>query len=111
MNKEFQMGNNKEKQLKEYLKTLDKEVIIELYLQKCYDLEVASNNKTCKQKLKDLIINNLDISVNKFCDELGLSSWTINNILKDYGQQPGLLTIKKICKYFNVDFRNYWDGE
>lgn len=61
---------------------------------------------TCN-KLRDLIVENLDMSVYKFAKEIGLSRPTITAILKDSDTQPTLLTIKRICKYFNVDFKDY----
>lgn len=64
-----------------------------------------------KMKLKDLIIDRLDITVSQFCKEVGISRQTIDNILNDYkrakAKSPSLLTIKRICKYFDVDFRDY----
>lgn len=59
-------------------------------------------------KLKDLIINKLEISIRQFCKEIKISRQTIDNILNDK-HTPTLLTIKKICKYFNVDFKDYID--
>jgi len=57
-------------------------------------------------KLKDLIRENLDVPMYKFCKKVKVSRTTIHNILnKDY--KAGLLITKKICNYFNVDFRDY----
>ena len=57
-------------------------------------------------KLKDLITDKLDEPMSKFCKKSGVNRTTITLIMKeDY--QPSLLTIKKICKYFNVDFHDY----
>lgn len=58
------------------------------------------------KKLKALINDNLEVSICQFAKDIGVSRMTIYNILngKCY---PALPTIKKICKYFNVDFKNY----
>lgn len=59
-------------------------------------------------KIKDLIMDRLEIPVSRFCKEVGVSRATINAILNDkYKFNLRLLTIKKICKYFNVDFKDY----
>lgn len=67
-------------------------------------------------KIKDLILDRLEISASQFCRVTGISRQTFENIIKDdngfarkdnKGYQPSLLTIKKVCKYFNVDFRDY----
>lgn len=60
------------------------------------------------EKLKNLILENLEISLLRFSRESGVNRDTLYRIIK--GNVKGtlsLLTIKKICKYFNVDFKNY----
>lgn len=57
-------------------------------------------------KLKDLIFEKMTISVNKLAKEIGVSRPTICNILNGKGK-PSLPTIKRICKYFNVDWHDY----
>lgn len=59
-------------------------------------------------KLKDLILDKLEVSVSEFCKAAGVSRPTIDNIIHDKKEhQPTLLTIKKICKYFGVDPKDY----
>lgn len=57
-------------------------------------------------KLKDLINERLDITVTEFAKKIGVSRPTIHGILRGEGN-PRLLTVKKICKYFGVDFKDY----
>lgn len=57
-------------------------------------------------KLKDLINDNLEVSVSQFCRKIGLSRQTIDNIMHDR-HEPSLVTVKRICKYFGVDWRNF----
>lgn len=57
-------------------------------------------------KLKELIVNNLETTIGQFSKDAGVNRTTIQAILKN-GYKPNLLTTKKICKYFNVDFRDY----
>lgn len=59
-------------------------------------------------KLKELILDRLEVSVSQFCREIGLSRPTINNIIKGK-HKPSLLTTKKICKYFGVEWKDYID--
>lgn len=57
-------------------------------------------------KLKDLIYNELTISISKFADQVGISRPTIYNILNGT-RKPSLPTVKRICKYFGVDWKDY----
>lgn len=70
--------------------------------------ESEENEKSCPyfvDNLKDLI-NSLTISQRKFCKETGIDRTTIYNIMHDI-HTPSNLTIKTICAYFGVDYRNY----
>lgn len=59
-------------------------------------------------KIRDLILDRLEVSVSKFCKEINITRPTIDNILLEKNRHnPSLLTIKKICKYFNVDWRDF----
>lgn len=62
---------------------------------------------TRENKLKDLILERLEIPVYKFCKVIGVSRPTIDNILNKNEFNPSLMTVKKICKYFDVDFKEY----
>ena len=58
--------------------------------------------------IKDLILDRLEVSVSQFCKECGVNRTTIDGIIHNKNKsQPSLVTIKKICKYFNVDFHDY----
>ena len=70
--------------------------------------ESEENEKSCPyfvDSIKDLI-NSLTISQRKFCKEVGIDRSTIYNIMHDI-HTPSNLTIKIICDYFGVDYRNY----
>lgn len=70
--------------------------------------ESEENEKNCPyfvDSIKDLI-NSLTISQRKFCKEAGIDRSTIYNIMHDI-HTPSNLTIKTICAYFGVDYRNY----
>ena len=70
--------------------------------------ESEENEKNCPyfvDSIKDLI-NSLTISQRKFCKEVGIDRSTIYNIMHDI-HTPSNLTIKIICDYFGVDYRNY----
>ena len=56
--------------------------------------------------IKDLILDNLKISQRKFCKEIGISRQTIYKIINGRGT-PTILTIKRICEYFDVDWKDY----
>lgn len=66
--------------------------------------------------IKDLILDRLEVPVSQFCREAGVNRTTMDSILngnngynrkdgKEY--RPSLLTIKKICRYFGVDYKDY----
>lgn len=57
-------------------------------------------------KLKDLLENRLMISERKFTKETGISRNTIYNIMHGKGT-PSVLTVKRICAYFGVDYHDY----
>lgn len=57
-------------------------------------------------KLKDLINDRLMISIRQFANEIGITRQTVMNILSDKGK-PTVLTVKKICAYFGVDYKDY----
>lgn len=57
-------------------------------------------------KIKDLIEDRLMISIRQFAKETGISRHTIAHILNGEGKQS-LLTVKKICAYFGVDYKDY----
>lgn len=57
-------------------------------------------------KIKDLIEDRLMISIRQFAKETGISRHTIAHILNGEGN-PSLLTVKKICAYFGVDYKDY----
>lgn len=57
-------------------------------------------------KLKDLILDRLDVSIVKLSEKTGVTRQTIANILNE-DHKPSLLTTKKICEYFKVNFREY----
>jgi DNA-binding XRE family transcriptional regulator len=57
-------------------------------------------------KLKELIDERLDITVTDFARKIGVTRQTIHGILRGEGN-PRLLTVKKICKYFGVDYKDY----
>lgn len=57
-------------------------------------------------KIKDLIEDRLMISIRQFAKETGISRHTIAHILNGEGK-PSLLTVKKICAYFGVDYKDY----
>ncbi|MGN0805344.1 MAG: helix-turn-helix domain-containing protein [Candidatus Coproplasma sp.] len=57
-------------------------------------------------KLKDLINDSLMISQRQFEKKTGISRQTIYNIMHDKGT-PSVLTVKKICAFFGVDYKDY----
>ena len=59
-------------------------------------------------KLKNLITDNLEIAGCLLAEKVGLSADVIYKLINgNYEHKPKLITVKKICKYFNVDFRDY----
>lgn len=57
------------------------------------------------KKIEDLI-NQRIITKGQLCKEIGISRPTLDYILKGE-KKSSLLTIKAICKYFNVDWKDY----
>lgn len=63
--------------------------------------------KSTKKSLADLINNNLFISLRQFEKEVGIARQTLAKIINDPNHKPSVLTVKLICRYFNVDYRDY----
>lgn len=72
-------------------------------------IEIEQKNKEGNmEKIKRLIEDNLFTTVSEFCKNIDVSRETIANILNNkHKGQLSLLTVKKICRYFNVDFHDY----
>ena len=58
------------------------------------------------EKLKNLITDSLMISIRQFEKKSGVCRQTVCNILNGKCT-PSLLTVKKICAYFGVDYHDY----
>lgn len=56
-------------------------------------------------KLKDLINERME-TLAKLSEKSGVTRQTLDNIMKGKGT-PSLLTVKKICAYFGVDYKDY----
>lgn len=61
-------------------------------------------------KLKELINDKLMVTHRQFEKETGLSRQTLYSILNG-AHKPHVLTVKIICKYFNVDWKEYVEKE
>lgn len=60
------------------------------------------------EKIKNLIQDNLEIPVSQFCTKVKINRTTIVNVLNGtYKSELRLLTIKKICDYFKVNYKEY----
>lgn len=57
------------------------------------------------KSIKDLL-NEREISLTKIAKEMGITRQTLNNVAKG-NNKPSLITIKKICAYFRVDYKDY----
>lgn len=59
-------------------------------------------------KLKALILTKSDGNIAKLCRRMDMPRQTMENILKGNNKHgASLITIKKICKYFDEDFHDY----
>lgn len=62
------------------------------------------------KNLKNLINEQLRISIRKFAKEIGISRQTVYNIMMD-NNKPTILTVKKICGYFGENYKDYICGD
>lgn len=58
------------------------------------------------KNLKDLFDEKLMISLRQFEKKSGITRQTVYNVLGGR-TKPAKLTIKKICAYFGVDYKDY----
>lgn len=59
-----------------------------------------------KKSIKRLIEENLMVSLRQFEKKAGVTRQTIYNIFNNKCK-PTVLTVKKICVYFGVDYKDY----
>lgn len=57
-------------------------------------------------KLKELIDEKCMVSTCELSRQTGVCRQTIGNIMNGKGK-PSRVTVKKICRYFGVDFKDY----
>lgn len=57
------------------------------------------------KNIKELL-NEREISLAQLAKETGVTRQTLNNVVQG-NNKPSLLTVKKICGYFNVDYKDY----
>lgn len=57
-------------------------------------------------KLQELIENNRTTSYEELAQAIGVSRQTLYNIVNGKGT-PYIYTVKTICKYFGVDYKDY----
>lgn len=59
-------------------------------------------------RLKQLILAKSDGNISKLCRKMDMPRTTMENILTGVNKRGASIpTIKKICKFFKVDFRDY----
>ena len=51
------------------------------------------------------------ITINKLSTDAGVSSSTIKNILYGKSQNPGIVTLKKLCDGFGISLIDFFDTE
>lgn len=58
--------------------------------------------------MKDIkeLLNEREVSLTQLSKETGVTRQTLNNIVQG-NNKPSLLTVKKICTYFDVDYKDY----
>ena len=63
-----------------------------------------------KNKLREFIQDNAVISMQRLAKETGISRQTLWYIMsKDNQRIPSMLIVKKICKYFNEDYKKFYE--
>lgn len=63
-----------------------------------------------KNKLREFIQDNAVISMQGLAKETGISRQTLWYIMsKDNQRIPSMLIVKKICKYFNEDYKKFYE--
>lgn len=67
-------------------------------------IKKEKGEKTMK-KIKDLL-ETREISLSKLANEIGTTRQTLNNISSGKSK-ASILTIKKICAYYDVDYKDY----
>ena len=69
-------------------------------------------NMTTKQAVAQRIIdlcNERDIAINALANMSGVSPSTIYSMLNEKSQNPGVVSIKKICDGLDISLREFFD--
>ena len=67
------------------------------------------NTKQAVAKRILQICNNKDMSINSLANVCGISPSTIYSIINSKSQNPGIVTIKKICDGFQITLGEFFN--
>lgn len=66
--------------------------------------------KAIEQRIFELC-NERNIAINTLANISGVSPSTVYSILNEKSQNPGVVSIKKICDGLNISIREFFDSE
>ena len=67
-----------------------------------------------KQAVADRIVelcNQKNIAINALANMLGISPSTLYSVLNEKSQNPGIVTIKKLCDGLDISLREFFDDD
>ena len=57
------------------------------------------------------LCNQKNIAINALANISGISPSTLNSVLNEKSQNPGIVTIKKLCDGLDISLREFFDAD
>lgn len=84
--------------------------MIEILSYRNEDLLVNTKEAVAKQRILDLCAQR-DMAVNGLANLSGVSPSTIYSMLNEKSQNPGVVSLKKICDGLGISLREFFDSD
>ena len=69
------------------------------------------NTKTAVANRIIQLCNKKDIAINALANLSGISPSTLYSVLNEKSQNPGIVTIKKLCDGLDISLREFFDSD
>lgn len=84
--------------------------MIEILSYRNEELLVNTKEAVAKQRILDLCAQR-DMAVNRLANLSGVSPSTIYSMLNEKSQNPGVVSLKKICDGLGISLREFFDSD
>ena len=74
-------------------------------------MEGVMNTKEAVARRIIELCNERDIAINTLANDSGVSPSTVYSMLNEKSQNPGVVSIKKLCDGLNISLREFFDSD